>query len=138
VLGPPTTGTRLATALALVGSHRAGTLLISVPAELHDRLAGQCASAIEGVEVICFEPHPGTTRGEARYLAAIAAARHWHTVLVVTSGYHVSRARMVLNRCFDGKLLMIAAPQQLSKLRWAQHLLYETGAFIKAGLQRGC
>ena len=38
-------------------------------------------------------------RGEARAVARMAAARGWRSVLVVTSTYHVTRARLLFDRC---------------------------------------
>jgi len=40
-----------------------------------------------------LQPHPTTTRGEAEEIGSLARAHHWSSVLVVTSKYHISRAR---------------------------------------------
>ncbi len=53
--------------------------------------------------VICFRPRPYSTRGEARGALALAERNHWRSLLVVTSTYHVYRARILFKRCLDGR-----------------------------------
>jgi aminopeptidase-like protein len=47
--------------------------------------------------------------GEAELLARLAAARGWHRVDVVTSQYHVVRARLLIARCYRGQLRVVGA-----------------------------
>jgi uncharacterized SAM-binding protein YcdF (DUF218 family) len=54
-------------------------------------------------KVVCFRPDPFSTRGEARAMKAMAAARRWRSLLVITSTYHVYRARMLFQRCLRGR-----------------------------------
>jgi uncharacterized SAM-binding protein YcdF (DUF218 family) len=65
---------------------------------------------------ICFRAQPYSTRGEARAIARLAAAHHWRTVDVVTSQFHVFRARVVIRRCYHGELRMVGAPEARSRL----------------------
>jgi uncharacterized SAM-binding protein YcdF (DUF218 family) len=51
------------------------------------------------LHVICVRAHPYSTRGEAAAIAALARRRGWRSVVVVTSGYHVVRARLLFRRC---------------------------------------
>jgi uncharacterized SAM-binding protein YcdF (DUF218 family) len=53
--------------------------------------------------VSCFEPEPATTVGEARELRRLAIEQGWRTVIVVTFRPHISRARYILQQCFDGQ-----------------------------------
>src|SRR4029453_7455561 len=69
-----------------------------------------CAREPTDFEVICFTADPFTTRGEAQVGARLAAARGWTKLLVVTSDYHVRRARLLFSRCFDGSLVVVGAP----------------------------
>jgi uncharacterized SAM-binding protein YcdF (DUF218 family) len=66
-----------------------------------------CAKGSTKFRVICFDPKPYSTRGEAREIAQLAQRRHWTKVDVVTSRYHVFRAGMVIRRCYHGELAMI-------------------------------
>jgi hypothetical protein len=36
-----------------------------------------CLPLVPDVKIICFHPDPGTTRGEARAIGALAAKYHW-------------------------------------------------------------
>jgi uncharacterized SAM-binding protein YcdF (DUF218 family) len=44
----------------------------------------------------------------------MAAARGWHSVVVVTSTYHVTRARLLFRRCVDGRVAVTGATYQRS------------------------
>ncbi len=56
----------------------------------------------QAFEVVCLRPSPDNTRNEARITSRLAAERGWTSLLVVTSRFHVARARLLFNRCFDG------------------------------------
>lgn len=60
---------------------------------------------------LCFRAAPYSTRGEARAIARLAAARHWRMVDVVTSQFHIVRARLLIRRCYHGGLRMVGAPE---------------------------
>lgn len=102
-----------------------------------DRLADLCQRSYS-FTVICFQPDPATTRGEARELRDESAAHGWTTAIVVTMTPHLSRARYIIDRCFTGDLKMVASPKQISPVYWAWSYLYQTGGFVRASLQDGC
>jgi uncharacterized SAM-binding protein YcdF (DUF218 family) len=96
---------RLGKALELMELRVAPTLVIS------DGLApgwGEANRLCRGgggrFRVVCFRPDPYSTRGEARAVARMAAARDWRSVVVVTSTYHVTRARLLFDRCTDARV----------------------------------
>jgi hypothetical protein len=97
-----------------------------------------CGSDPVGYEVICFVPSPDTTRGEARAVGRLALERGWHDVVVVTLTYHVSRARLIVGRCYQGRLRMQQSPEADGPASWAYQLAYQTAAFVKAAVLRGC
>jgi uncharacterized SAM-binding protein YcdF (DUF218 family) len=89
--------------------------------------------------VHCLEPDPDTTVGEARAIAALATDRSWDSLLVVTSSYQVSRARLLLARCFDGEVRTTRADPDLGWLGWAERIGHEWLAWTRAVVaQRGC
>jgi uncharacterized SAM-binding protein YcdF (DUF218 family) len=61
-------------------------------------------------EVVCFDPSPESTQGEARFVQQIAAARHLRSIVLVTSYFHVTRARIEMRRCYHGRLAVIGTP----------------------------
>lgn len=65
--------------------------------------------------VLCFHANPYSTRGEARFAAALMKRRGWKRVVVVTSRYHVLRARMDFRRCVDGDVDGVGASTSLGK-----------------------
>ena len=83
----------------------------------------------------CVEPDSINTRGEARKTAAIAAENSWSSVIVIVSTDQVTRARLLLDRCYDGQLQIVGVPHDQSRLLRA---VYETGALTKAALGSGC
>jgi uncharacterized SAM-binding protein YcdF (DUF218 family) len=88
-----------------------------------------CAGRPAPVPVVCFHPDPYSTRGEARAFARLAARRGWKSVVLVSSRYHLVRARMLFERCFDGSVStagsgdvldrVLAAPIETLKLGYA-------------------
>ncbi len=81
--------------------------------------------------VSCFRPEPGTTIGEGRELARRAAAEGWRRVIVVTFTPHVSRARYILGRCWDGAITMQAVRPRLSPQIWAYNYGYQTLGYLR-------
>lgn len=88
--------------------------------------------------VSCFEPEPPTTRGEARELRRLAQSEGWGSVIVVTQTPHITRARYILGRCFDGELMVVDSMDDLSAWDWAWGYVYQTAGYIRAALQTGC
>ena len=87
--------------------------------------------------VLCFEPRPFSTQGEARTIARLARERHWTRVVVVTSTFHVTRARMLIRRCYHGRLWMVGTHTPWWKL--PIDFVWETGKMItQLTYQRGC
>lgn len=73
-------------------------------------LTRYCAETDVGFNLICFRPDPSTTRGEGRVLSRLAEEDGWPRVMVVTTRPHISRARYILEQCFDGELVILALP----------------------------
>jgi hypothetical protein len=138
VLGPPDDNGRVYTALDLVHRHVTSNLVISVTSEKQRQAKSLCTDPQDGFTVTCFQPRPATTRGEAEHVRDLARQHGWHSVIVVTSTYHVSRARMIFDRCIDGRLYLVAARRRIGPLSWAYEYFYQTGAYVKAVLQSGC
>jgi len=87
--------------------------------------------------VLCFRAVPYSTRGEARTVARLAREHGWRRIVVVTSTYHVTRARMLFRRCYHGELWMVGAssPWTVLPQEWAS----ETGKLaVQTIAERGC
>lgn len=137
VLGPPESF-RLAEAERLIAAGVAHQLLISVPTSGFGQAEQICAHPPTGVRVTCFKPDPSTTRGEAEETRRLALAGHWRTVVVVTSKFHVSRARLIFDRCLEGRVEVVDGPQPISAGEWAYQYVYQTAGYLRAFLQGGC
>ncbi len=70
------------------------------------------------VRILCFTANPASTRGEAEFIGRLAKERGLSTIDVVTSQFHVFRARIVIARCYHGRLQMVGASQPAWKLPW--------------------
>ena len=96
---------RLGKALELMTRRVAPALVISDGLAPGWRDANRlCRGGGGRFRVLCFRPEPYSTRGEARAVARMAAARGWRSVLVVTSTYHVTRARLLFDRCVGARV----------------------------------
>jgi uncharacterized SAM-binding protein YcdF (DUF218 family) len=101
-------------------------------------LTDYCATPPANLDLYCFIPDPSTTKGEGRELGRLATQFGWRSVIVVTFKPHISRARYILEQCFDGDLIMVASPPDISVPRWAYEYGYQTVGYLRAVLQPGC
>jgi len=132
--GPGNPG-RVATALRLAAERRAPTLLISRGTKQSE--IGGCPPPMQDVKVICFNPSPATTQGEAEFAGRLARQHHWKSVALVTVAPQDTRARLRMSRCFPGTIYVATAP--LPMAQWPYEIAYEWGATLKAlFLQRSC
>ena len=129
-------GDRLDTALKLAWAHRAPMVVISRGSPYWGH-GSVCAPKIPGVKVICFDPDPATTRGEAQFAGFLAKRYRWHSIVVVATTPQDTPARLWVGRCLRGKIYMVNAP--LPPAEWPYAIAYEWGATINAVfLQRSC
>jgi hypothetical protein len=127
-------GDRLDMALQLARARRAPILVVS---QGYKGYGSVCPPKIPGVTLICFDPNPSSTRGEAQFVGRLAKRSHWSAVVLVTTRAQDTRARIRVGRCFSGKVYVVAVPQPWYDLPYA--LTYEWGATFKAlVLQRAC
>ncbi len=131
---------RLPPALALVRQRVAPVLAISSVERTRHWPEGRrlCAQGrYAAARVVCFTAVPYSTEGEARTVERLARERGWRSVVVVTSTFHVTRARMLFRRCFHGPLAVVGAPSPWWRLPsdWAS----ETGKLlVQLTVRRGC
>jgi uncharacterized SAM-binding protein YcdF (DUF218 family) len=81
-------------------------------------------------EVVSFAPDPPSTRGEARGIAALVQERGWTRIVVVTSTFHVFRARLILRRALACDVRLVAAG--MNRRRLPQHLASEVAKLLLA------
>lgn len=127
-------GDALNVALRLARQQRAPFLVISLGTP--DSSYG-CPRPIPRVRLICFNPAPATTQGEAEYVGRLARKYRWRSVAVVTITTQDSRARLRVERCFAGPVYVVTTPIALTS--WPYQIAYQWGALVKAlVVQRGC
>lgn len=90
---------RVAEGLRLAARGVALTLVLSTEPD-PDYPRGLCKRA----NVVCFSARPYSTTGEAESFGRIARRRGWRSIVLVTSRYHVTRARLLFDRCFNGEV----------------------------------
>jgi len=94
-----------------------------------------CRVPATGYEVRCVTVSPDNTAGEAATIAALAEANGWDSLILVTSDYHLHRATVRFEACFDGEVLPVAAEVGLNR----NVFLYEwLGTMEARHLDRGC
>ena len=127
-------GNRLPVALALAREHRAPVLVVSRGWEGY---GGPCPGPVSGVRIICFEPDPGDTRGEAEYVGQLARRDHWTSIALVTIVAQDTRARVLLRRCYGGSVYVATAGIPLTSMPY--QISYQWAALVKAELiHRSC
>ena len=139
VLGGSHSGDRYRMGVELAHAGWAPTLLMSNPFAHKDKFVDKlCQTPQPRIDVECFAPDPRTTLGEGREIGRLAAERGWRTVIVVTSVTHISRARYIIEKCYDGALVMAASPTHMGPIGWAAMYIYQTAGYLKAFIQGPC
>jgi uncharacterized SAM-binding protein YcdF (DUF218 family) len=134
VLGGPQAQQRLALGLRLGEEGKARYVLVSEG--VTDPVPGLCQPRAT-FTVICWNPVPGTTQGEAEFIGRITRQRGWNSVVVVTTPDQAWRARLRVSRCYPGQVYSVTTPLPLSQ--WPYQVAYQWGAAFRAELlQRGC
>jgi hypothetical protein len=127
-------GNRLPVALQLAREHRAPVLVVSRGWKGY---GGPCPPPIAGLKLICFDPDPPDTRGEAEAVGRLAKQYRWSSVVLVATRTQDTRARIMVERCFGGSTYVVTAP--LSVGSWPYQIAYGWGALVKAlVLYRAC
>jgi hypothetical protein len=87
-------------------------LILSHPNEsaVEDLGAGCALTSIR-----CVRPVPVSTWGEAQEVATLAHAEGWLEVTVVTSRFHLSRSRLLFERCVDVPVALVG-PQESGRV----------------------
>jgi hypothetical protein len=120
--------------LRLAEQHRAPFLVISQGIRV---ARDPCPRQVSGVTLICFNPVPPTTRGEAEFVGQLAKKYHWRSIAVVAITPQDTRARLRVKRCFPGQVYVVTAPIRASI--WPYQIAYEWAALVKAlVVERGC
>jgi uncharacterized SAM-binding protein YcdF (DUF218 family) len=120
-------GDRLGVALQLARQHRAQVLVVS---RGNQGYGGPCPPKTSDATVICFEPDPANTRGEAEFVGRLAARYHWRSLILVTTRAQDTRARLLTGRCFTGSVYMATAALPWSA--WPYQIAYAWGSLVKA------
>jgi hypothetical protein len=129
-------GDRLDTALGLAWQHRAPFVVISRGSSAFGH-GSNCAPPIPREKIICFDPNPSTTKGEAEFVGRLARQYRWRSLVLVTSTPQDSRGRLRVERCFAGPVYVVTVPLPLSS--WPYEIAYEWAAIVKAAVfQRAC
>ena len=100
---------------------------------------GHCPARalVAAVALICFDPNPGDTRGEAELVGRHAKNYRWESVVLLTTRAHGTRARIVVGQCFSGWIYVGTGSLPLGN--WPYQIACERGALFKAlVLYRSC
>lgn len=138
VVGPPTP-LRLALAQRLLDAGTARALVVTVSPDGYAPYAAAdipACSAPLPYPVHCITPDPFTTQGESRALARLAAREHWTSAIVVTRTAHVTRARVIIGRCFPGGRVQVVEDGSTDGLLgWARQYVYQSAGFVKYAVE---
>lgn len=130
-------GARLPGALRLMERRVASTLLFV--GEPDTQPVMDVCRKPQPFEVICVRPTPDNTRTEAQSAGRVARDRHWQSMVLVSSRYHLIRARMLFRRCFSGVLDTVGDPPTYGPEFARRQVAHEWIAFAyQSVFTRGC
>jgi uncharacterized SAM-binding protein YcdF (DUF218 family) len=128
-------GDRLDLGMQLARDDRAPYLVLSMG--LPWLPPGICAQHVGPATVICFQPDPDTTQGEAEAAARLAKRYGWRSLVLVTTRDQVWRAHLRFQRCYAGTIYGLGS--HVTWYRWPFAIAYQWAGTMKAELfQRGC
>ncbi|MFQ6398606.1 YdcF family protein [Nocardia sp. KC 131] len=113
-------------------------LLISRSTGINDAAMDKYCAGRFDFTVSCFVPDPWTTDGEAQEIRRRTELYGWRHIIVVTYTPHVSRARYIVSKCFDGELTMVASPSDSGVKFWTWMYIRQSAGYIRAFFSRGC
>ena len=105
-------GERIALGMRLM-RERVAPALVLIGEQTEPEAHALCRGGRPPFELVCLPRGPTSTRTEARAAARLASDRQWRTLVLVTSDYHVTRSRMIHDRCFPGDLDVVGAKPPL-------------------------
>lgn len=127
---------RLPVAVELVERGVAPVLVISDGLDPRWTQANRLCRFGGTMKVVCARPDPYSTRGEAQLVARLAREHGWDSLVVVSSRFHLLRARILLERCFDGELALVGARNP--GLGLPESVALEWVKLAMATVRRGC
>jgi uncharacterized SAM-binding protein YcdF (DUF218 family) len=124
---------RLATGVRLFTQGVAETLVISRDGRPWREADALCA----GQSVICFQANPYSTEGEAQDVGRLERKHGWRRIVIVTSRYHLRRARMLFERCTGRRQQVVAA--KTTALNYLVDIPWEWGKLVyQLTVDRSC
>jgi hypothetical protein len=134
-LNGPNEGAREALAFSLAEKGYADVLLFS-RGDVGNATVTPCPK-LHGVVVVCFVDVAGNTRGEARFAAQYAKQHHMSSLMIVPGRLQATRAHLLVQRCFSGKIVVDPASEPLRS--FPQDLVHEWGGLLEVlSIRRGC
>jgi hypothetical protein len=124
---------RPATGVRLLHEGVAPVLELSLDPKANAKIAALCGD--RGIS--CFHASADSTRGEARTVARLARRHDWQSIVIVSSRYHLRRARMLFRRCTGAQLQIV--PAHTSRWEYLRNLPFETSKLlVQLTVVRGC
>ncbi|WP_278266083.1 hypothetical protein [Nocardia sp. AG03] len=129
---------RFEVGVALAEHGMAAEVLISLGDDPDDpRMDRYCGGRLP-VRVSCFVPDAARIDGEAREIVRRATIYGWRHLIVVTSTPELSRARLLVGKCFDGELTMVAAATGAGAKYWTWMYVRESAGYLRAFVNQRC
>lgn len=88
-------------------------------------------------EVMCMEPVPSTTTGEALTIREIAIDHGWDSIVVVTNRSHTRRVRTNFDQCTDLEAAVIPI-ENVVVWRIPMHVAREVAGYLKFWFTDSC
>jgi uncharacterized SAM-binding protein YcdF (DUF218 family) len=131
-------GDRLRMALHLLDEGVARTL-VQVGSPDSPQASQLCSEQAAAFETVCLSPNPGSTRYQARAVADLMRDRGWNNVVVVTTTHHLTRARLLFERCSDRKMQFVGSKPAYDSSTSRTVVFHEMGGLVDAlTVSRGC
>ena len=88
------------------------------------------------ITVVCFVDGPNNTRGEAEWAGRYAKRHNWKSLMIVPGRSQATRARLLTERCFSGRLVVVPISEARPAL---SDIFHQWGGLLSSlFVHRGC
>jgi uncharacterized SAM-binding protein YcdF (DUF218 family) len=88
--------------------------------------------------LVCLRLTEKDTRGEARAIGELVAAKGWTSITVVTSRYHLARAGALIGQCTTADITLVGSTPAFNARQWVERFVVETGGLLDSALRPEC
>jgi uncharacterized SAM-binding protein YcdF (DUF218 family) len=119
-------------------AHKAPVLVVLRPEDGPSAVTRPLCGQRRPFAVLCVDPPIVSTNGDIASTDELARREGWRRVLVVTSRFHVTRARLILDRCSGLDASVVGSDPRFGWREWRGVVAHEALGVAQVGVSFQC